>query len=260
MDLGLADTPVIVAGSSRGIGNAVARGFLAEGARVAITGRDPEALERAAAALSEAHGADRVLPLPGDLGDGDRAEAVVAAVRERWGEPACAVLNVGSGTAKSGWQLGPAEWDAAFRANLWTSVRVAEAVLPAMLDAGRGSVVFIASIVGVEHVNAPLPYSAAKAALMSYVKGLARTVGPRSVRVNAVVPGNVLFAGGSWEAKVAADPERWRGYVETEVPLQRFGRPEEIADAALFLASERAAFVTGACLVVDGGQTRSLAW
>ncbi|HYX27354.1 MAG TPA: SDR family oxidoreductase, partial [Pyrinomonadaceae bacterium] len=78
------------------------------------------------------------------------------------------------------------------------------------------------------------------------------------VRVNAVSPGNILFPGGSWEEKLSAQPEFFEKYIRQEVPLQRFGTPEEVADAVVFLASERAAFITGSCLTVDGGQTRAL--
>src|SRR5262249_49485192 len=97
-----------------------------------------------------------------------------------------------------------------------------------------------------------------KAAVLSYGKNLARQLGPQGVRVNCVAPGNILFPGGSWEKKFAQQREHFQRYIETEVPLQRFGSPEEIADVVVFLASDRAAFVTGACVVADGGQTRSL--
>jgi 3-oxoacyl-[acyl-carrier protein] reductase len=126
-----------------------------------------------------------------------------------------------------------------------------------MVEAGRGSIVLIASIVGLESVNAPLPYSAAKAALISYAKNLGREVARRGVRVNAVAPGNVLFDGGSWARKLAENPDRVRQYIDREVPAGRFGAPAEIADLVAFLASDRATFITGACMVVDGGQTRS---
>jgi 3-oxoacyl-[acyl-carrier protein] reductase len=89
------------------------------------------------------------------------------------------------------------------------------------------------------------------------MKSLSRLVGPQGVRVNAVAPGNVLFPGGTWERRLAERREFFEQYIQSEVPLQRFGRPEEIADAVVFLASERASFITGACLVMDGGQTRS---
>ena len=256
MDLGLRDKVVVVAGSSRGIGYAIAEGFLAEGARVAVSGREREPLELAASELAQRHGNDRVAWSAGDLAVPEARESLLEATRERLGAPDCVVLNVGTGSGKAGWEVDPEDWARSFDANLWTSVRMAESALPGLLERDAGSLVFVASIVGVESVSAPLPYSTAKSALVTYAKGLARELGPRGVRVNCVAPGNVLFPGGSWDEKVQADPERWHGYVETEVPLGRFGDPAEIAAAVVFLASEPAAFITGECLVVDGGQTR----
>ena len=256
MDLGLRDRVVVVGGASRGIGLATARAFLAEGARVAMVARDDARLQAAATGLGEA---DRVLALAADLVDEGEAERVVAAVAERWGAVDCAVANVGTGTGTPGWQAGDDDWERLLALNLTAARRLAQAALPAMTAAGRGSLVFVSSIVGVEAVPAPLAYSAAKSALLSYATNLARELGPQGVRVNAVAPGNVLFPGGSWEAKLYADRERWEAYVRAEVPLQRFGTPEEIADAVVFLASDRAAFVTGATLVADGGQTRRIA-
>ena len=113
------------------------------------------------------------------------------------------------------------------------------------------------SIAGCEALSAPLPYSAAKAALINVTKNLSRMVGSHGIRVNAVAPGNVLFPGGSWEKKLTENREFFEEYIRREVPLQRFGRAEEVADAVVYLASERASFMTGACVVLDGGQTRS---
>jgi len=112
--------------------------------------------------------------------------------------------------------------------------------------------------VGLESTSAPLPYSAAKAALVNYGKNLARQVGPSNVRVNCVAPGNILFPGGSWDRHLSERRDEVLHLINVEVPLQRFGRPEEIADLIVFLSSDRAAFITGACIVADGGQTRSL--
>jgi 3-oxoacyl-[acyl-carrier protein] reductase len=254
MDLGLRDRVALVAGSSRGIGLAIARTLLAEGARVAMTGRDSAAL---AVAVQSMDAGDRVAGLPGDLGNAAVIASVLRQVRDRWGMIDVLVGNIGTGSARSGWALDDRDWDSALEANLHVTRRLVEAVLPAMVEAGRGSIVLIASIVGLESVNAPLPYSAAKAALISYAKNLGREVARRGVRVNAVAPGNVLFDGGSWARKLAENPDRVRQYVDREVPAGRFGAPAEIADLVAFLASDRATFITGACMVVDGGQTRS---
>lgn len=256
MDLGLDDRVVVVGGASRGIGLATARAFLAEGARVAMVARDDADLQRAAGGLGDD---ERVLAVAADLVVPGEADRVVGAVLERWGAVDCAVANVGAGSGQTGWAAGDEEWERLFAVNLLSARRLAQAVVPGMLDSGRGSIAFVASIVGVEAVAAPLAYSAAKSALLSYATNLSRELGPGGVRVNAVAPGNVLFEGGTWERKLAEDRGRFEAYVRAEVPLQRFGTPEEIADAVVFLCSERASFITGATLVADGGQTRRIA-
>jgi 3-oxoacyl-[acyl-carrier protein] reductase len=176
---------------------------------------------------------------------------------ERWGAIDILVANIGSGTAARGWALDETDWAAGFDTNLHASRRAAEAVLPHMTAAGRGSIVFISSIAGVQSLDAPLPYSVAKTALISYAANLSRLVARLGVRVNVVAPGNVRFDGGSWAKKEAAEPERVRAYIEAEVPMGRFGTPGEIASLVTFLASDRASFMTGACVVADGGQARA---
>ena len=253
MDLGLAGRAAIVTGSSRGIGLATARALAAEGCRVMLTGRHADALTRAEAAVGDAALA---ASFAGDLTTAAALAAAANATVERWGAIDILVANIGSGTGRPGWALEDEDWRASFDVNLHASRRAAEAVLPHMTRAGRGSIVFIASIVGVESVNAPLPYSAAKTALVAYAKSLARNVARRGVRVNVVAPGNIIFEEGSWARKQAERPEQVRAYIDAEVPLARFCTPQEIGDLVAFLASERAAFVTGACFVADGGQTR----
>jgi 3-oxoacyl-[acyl-carrier protein] reductase len=108
-----------------------------------------------------------------------------------------------------------------------------------------------------ESLGAPIPYGAAKAALEHYAKDLSHRVGRHGVRVNTVAPGNILFPGGTWQRKLEANPAGVTAMISAEVPLARFGAPEEIGAAVAFLASDRAAFITGACVVADGGQTRA---
>jgi 3-oxoacyl-[acyl-carrier protein] reductase len=258
VDLHLDGKVALVAGSSRGIGLATARAFLAEGCRTIMTGRDSASLETAREALESQFGHDRVLAFEGDLRDPAVIAALMSSIKKRWGRIDCLVANVGTGRGPVGWDLQESDWSRLFEENLSCTYRLVQAVLPAMTHSRGGSIVLVASIVGVESTLAPLPYSAAKAALINYGKNLARQVGTFNVRVNSVAPGNVLFPGGSWERHLAERRDEVLREIESEVPMNRFGQPDEIADAIVFLSSDRAAFITGSCVVVDGGQTRSM--
>jgi 3-oxoacyl-[acyl-carrier protein] reductase len=142
--------------------------------------------------------------------------------------------------------------------NLLAPTRLVAEMVPHMADGGGGAVVLIGSITGVEATPAPLPYGAAKAALLNYTKNVAREVAKRRVRVNCVAPGNIMFEGGSWDRRMRASPRETASFIASEVPLERFGTVEEVANVVTFLVSDRASFVTGTCVVVDGGQTRSI--
>jgi 3-oxoacyl-[acyl-carrier protein] reductase len=256
MNLNLANRVALVAGSSRGIGLSIAAALLAEGARVCLTGRDTAALHASANSLRAATPAAQILEAPGDLTDAATIAATIAAIQQHWGQLDILVANLGSGSGQSGWQVDEAEWQRLFNLNFFASTRLAQAAIPAMPNGG--SILFISSIAGVEGTGAPLPYSAAKAALLSYNKNLARVVTGKNIRVNAIAPGNILFPGGSWERHRTANPDRVAQYIAAEVPQNRFGTPDEIAALATFLCGDAAAFSTGACYVMDGGQTRSL--
>lgn len=257
MELGLRGGIALIAGSSRGIGRAIARGFLSEGCRTMLTGRDAPALESAASELSAEFGAGAVSAFAGDLRSGDSVAKCREVLQGSWGMPDFVVANIGSGRSTGASLPDIQAWQDAFDANLWASVRVVQEFLPGMVARRSGSVVMIGSIAGSEGIAAPIPYSAAKAALWSWTKNLARQVGRSGVRVNMISPGNVLFNGGTWAQKSAENPAGVRQYLESEVPLGRFGTPEEIADVAVFLCSPRAGFITGARITADGGQTRS---
>ncbi len=258
MDLQLEDKIVLVAGSSRGIGLATARAFMAEGCRTVITGRGSTELAQSRASLESEFSPDRLMACEGDLTHPEDIKGVLEAVGDRWGPPDCLVANVGSGRGPLGWDVGESDWYRLFEENLSSTYRLVQQVLPDMIRSRHGSIVLVASIVGLESMPAPLPYSAAKAALISYGKNLARQVGPSNVRVNSVAPGNIFFPGGSWERHLAERRDEVLQEIQAGVPLQRFGRAEEVADLIVFLSSDRAAFITGSCIVADGGQTRRM--
>ncbi len=257
MDFALAGRITFVAGSSRGIGKAIANAFLSEGCRTAISGRRSESLNETQAEFVSRFGPERVLALLGDMTRPEALREARSRIEQAWGMVDCLVANIGTGRGPAGWELPEDAWTAALDQNLLAAVRLASCFLPDLVAKRSGSLVLIGSIAGLETLSAPLPYGAAKAALVGYAKCLSREVGRYGVRVNLVAPGNILFPGGSWERKRSEEPGNVEKYVVSEVPLQRFGRPEEIADLVVFLSSDRASFLTGACVVADGGQTRS---
>jgi len=253
MDLGLKDKRVLVAGASRGIGLAVAEGFLREGARVALLARSPAPLSEALGRLVEEYGAERVLAFPADCAEAAAWPPVLDQIGSAWGGLDVAIANVGDGRGPQDALPDSERFAAAWRSNFAAAEATARATLP-LLEGSGGCLLFVSSIAGLEYIGAPTDYSVAKTALVALTKQMARRLAPR-VRVNCLAPGNVHFPGGSWDAKIQAEPARVEALIQATVPMKRFGTPEEMADAVLFLCSGRAAFITGSCLVVDGGQT-----
>jgi 3-oxoacyl-[acyl-carrier protein] reductase len=257
VNLSLQNRVALVAGSSRGIGKAIAAAFLREGCRVCITGRSEAPLSKALAEFEAEFGKDSVISFCGDLTDSNAIEQGLRRTHERWHRLDAVVANVGSGSSKPGWQVESAEWERVFQLNFWGSVNLAQAAIPLLAEKQHGALLFIASITGVEATPAPLPYSAAKAALINYSKNLGGQIAKLGVRVNCIAPGNVLFPGGTWERHLEKDKNKVMQMIDSSVPLARFGTPEEIAALAVFLCSDAATFITGACFKADGGQTRS---
>lgn len=247
----------LVSGSSRGIGNFIARAFLARGAVVYVTGREGKHLDAAVRDLKSIH-PDSVRSFRGDLTRTQTIKELIDRIRSHEGKLDIAVANIGSGRSKPGWNVDDGAWEACMEKNFFSSVRLARESLSHMVPARRGSIIFISSIAGCEVINAPAPYAAAKAALLSYMKYTSRMVGGDGVRLNAISPGNVLFENGTWNRKIAENPDEVQKYVSENVPLQRFATPEEIGMLASFLASDEAAFVTGSNFIIDGGQTRAV--
>lgn len=260
MDLQLKDRVLFVAGSSRGIGKAIAAKLLAEGAKVVLTGRDQASLEAARNELSATAPAANILALAGDFTDSAVIAPAFDKAAQHFGHIDALIANLGSGSSKPGHQLEDAEWQRVFNLNFFGSVRLAQAAIPHLeksTDKGA-SILFIGSIVAVDATPAPLPYSAAKAALHNYSKNLAHQLAEKHIRVNTLAPGNIFFPGGNWERIRASRPEAVAHMLEHAVPQHRFGTPEEIAALAAFLVSPISAFTTGATFIADGGQTHSI--
>ena len=249
MDLSLRDKAAIVTGGSRGIGRAIALAFADEGCRVAICARGEEALRETEAEL-RARGVD-ALGIVADVARADDIERVVAETVARFGRLDILVNNAG-GRAREDTDEA---WNLVYESNVLAAVRATRAAVPHMRAAGGGSIVHIASIYGRES-GGPVAYNAMKSAMIAHAKAMALELAP-AIRVNSVAPGSVAFPGGSWGRRLEEDPEGMRRFVEQNIPMGRFGTPEEIANVVVFLCSARASWVTGACINVDGGQSRS---
>jgi len=246
----------LVSGATRGIGRAIACALVAEGARVALTARGEPELASMQATLAATAGPDRVRTFQADMTESASVVGVARSVTDAWGRVDIGVANVGSGTGRPLLEATPDDWWQGLQTNLLGAMELARALVPGMQARGDGVLLFISSIAGVEATPAPLPYVAAKSALNAVAKSMARQLGAHGLRVNVLSPGNVLFPAGSWARKLADAPDHVQAYIDAEVPMRRFGTPEEIANVAVFMCSPRASSMTGASVVVDGGQTR----
>lgn len=253
MQLQLQGKSVLVTGSSRGIGRAIAEAFLAEGAEIAFNGRNADELERIVAAQA----GGKAIAVDGDVSKPDQARGVVERVLAAFGKLDVLVCNVGSGRSVPPGAETHEEWLRVFELNLWSATNMVETCRQALAQT-HGAIVCISSICGQEVVpGAPVTYSAAKAALNAYVRGIARPLGKNGVRVNAIAPGNILFEGSVWQKKINEDTAAVEQMLARDVALAKLGTTQDVANLALWLASSAASFCTGSIFVADGGQTRS---
>ena len=257
MDLGLTDKVAIVTGSSRGLGLASARALVAEGCRVCICARGPESLAEAALEVeASAKRPSMVLAVQADVSTAAGVELVVSRTVETFGGIDILVNNVGRAAGSDLLGTSDAEWQAAFDETLFPAIRASRLAVPYMRQRGGGVILLIASIWGRES-GGRMTYNAVKAAEISLGKALAQQLAPAGIRVNTIAPGSILFPGGSWHKRQQSDPAGIADFVARELPFGRFGRADEVGAVVAFLASSRASWVSGACLPVDGCQSRS---
>ena len=245
--MNLSDRRAVITGGSRGIGLAIAQALASEGGDVSICGRSADALEQARANLA-VHGTT-VHTATCDVGDADAIEGYIKDAAEALGGIDILVNNA------SGFGAGDSEqgWAAAIDVDLLGTVRATRAARPWLIDSEQASVIHIASIAGQAASARTAAYGAIKAALIQYTQSQASEMAADGIRVNAIAPGSIDFPGGLWDKRRIETPDLYERTRAT-IAFGRFGRPEEIADAAVFLASARASWITGQTLTVDGGQ------
>ncbi|HXY17308.1 MAG TPA: SDR family oxidoreductase [Gaiellaceae bacterium] len=253
MELGLAGKVAVVTGSSRGIGRGIATRLVEEGADVVFCARGEEELGAAVAAVA---GPGRAVAFAADVSTVDGATGVVAAAVEQLGGLDIVVNNVGGSGARAFAETDEADLTAVLAKNLFPALRVSRAALPYLRARGGGVIAIVSSVFGRESGGGP-SYNVAKAAEISLAKAMARDLAKDEIRVFSVAPGSVRFPGGSWDRRMLDDPEATSAFVRREIPWGRFGTVDEIADVVAFLVSPRASWVVGACVPIDGGQSRA---
>ena len=251
MDLGLTGARVLVTGSTRGIGRAIAETFATEGANVGVCARNQADVDKTVAAL-KAKGV-AAFGSPVDVSDGPVLRAWVNDMASKLGGIDVVVANV------SALSIGQDDesWQKEFSTDMMGTVRLVDAAMPYLEKSPAAAIVTISSVSGREVDFASGPYGTFKAAIIHYTQGLAYQLAAKGIRANSVSPGNTYFEGGVWNAIEDSNPELYKAALALN-PTGRMGTPQEMADAAVFLASRAASFITGTNLVVDGALTRGV--
>lgn len=262
MDLGLHDKVALVAASSKGLGYAVAAELAAEGAKLILCARGEQALQDAADSLSADSNAE-LIAVAGDLSIKKDIENIVARGIEQFGRIDILVTNTGGPPAGTFEDLTSEDWDTATRNLLGSVVELTRLVLPGMKERGWGRILNITSIAVKQPVDHLMLSNSLRAAVTGFAKTLATEAAPYGITVNNILPGytateRVQDLARSLAAKEGVDPAEVKARWESEIPMARLGTPKEFAALAAFLVSERASYITGTSIPVDGGWIRSL--
>jgi 3-oxoacyl-[acyl-carrier protein] reductase len=262
MDLGLKDRVALVAASSQGLGKAVALGLAREGAKLALCARGESTLAAAADEIRAATGAE-VLTRALDVTSYEQVRAFVSETVSRYGRLDICVANAGGPPAKSFADTTPEDWQRTSELNLLSTVYLAKEALPVMQRARWGRFIAITSLTVKQPVDGLILSNAIRSGVSGLIKSLANEYGPHNVLVNNVCPGYTATArlmelAGTLAKKEGVTPQQIEARWAAQTPLGRVGQPEEFADVVVWLASERASYVTGVSLQIDGGTVKGL--
>ena len=262
MDLGLTGKVALVTGGSKGIGKAVTRGLGKEGAKVAICARERAALEKAATELAAETGS-QIFPVAGDLTKPADVQNIVDKTVAQFGRIDILINNAGAAPGGLLLDLSEEDWQKALQLKFMGYVRCMKAVIPHMLKQGGGRIVNVVGNDGVKPIGIELTPSAANAADLAVTVALAEQYGRNNICINAINPGPVAterwdgLVAGIAKARKITDAEA-QGRAERSIPLGRICTPEEVANVVVFVASDRASFMNGAVITLDGGQRKAL--
>ena len=251
MDLGLVGRHVLVAGASRGLGFAIVSSLLAEGAKVTAVSRDPNSLAAAHMRWVNTEPIGIINTIAIDLSDPASAAMLATDLADKEGLDGVIVV---AGSGRPTGESQTMAFSSAAAVNVMPALVTLEAVGPLLRKSSHGSVVLISSVAGIEFIDCPPEYAAAKASLHAYASHWSRELRP--ARVNVLAPGNMLTEGSVWQHRMLTDPTALDEYLSREVTLGRVADPDEVARVAVFLVSRAASFMTGSTVVVDGGQVR----
>jgi len=248
----LTDRVAVVTGGGTGLGEAIARGFADAGASLVLCGRTGENLEKVASGIESAGG--RALPVKADVTRRDEVDALAEKALGEFGKVDILVNNAGINMVKPFLELEEAEWDAVLDTNLKGCFYCCQAFGRGMVERGSGSIINVVSVFGLTGFINLAPYIASKGAIVQLTKALAVEWARRNVRVNAIAPSYITT--GMAKRDIESD-ESIHKFNLSKIPMRRGGKPEEVAGAAVFLASDASGFITGETIAVDGGW---LAW
>lgn len=256
LKLGLKNKKVLITGGTSGIGFETLKGFLKEGSEVISINKDYNNIDKVKKTIDSLFPNQRCSFFVCDCTNYSDILKIYDDIYKNFGDIDILINNIGNGSGNNEPLPQQIDWKTLWDVNFNSAQYITSVFIKSLLNT-KGNIVFVGSIVSKETLNAPTPYTVAKSALLSFSKSLATKYGDR-VRVNTVSPGNILIPNGSWDKKLKLNKNVIMRYISDNVPMKRFGLSEEIANAILFLSSDKASFINGANLVVDGGQSKGI--